>query len=78
MVMRAAILQEFFGTHSFGKLLGIVMGAGAVGGIVGPTMAGWFFDTFRNYHLAWFVLLGLVSFSIVLILWMKPRSSTSG
>ena len=78
MVMRVTILREFFGGHAFGRLLGIVMGAAALGGTIGPTMAGWFFDTFRDYHLAWFVLLGLVSLSIVLILTMKPRPSHTG
>jgi len=40
MVLRGAILCKTFGRGSFAKLLGIVMGSAAIGGTVGPTVAG--------------------------------------
>jgi OFA family oxalate/formate antiporter-like MFS transporter len=74
-VMRVVILREYFGSASFGKLLGIVMAAGAIGGMVGPTLAGWVFDTFGNYQWVWFGFLGMVILPIVLLLRLEPSKT---
>jgi len=68
MVVRGAILREYFGRTSFGKILGITMGSASIGGIIGPTLAGWAFDTLGNYHIIWPVLSGLNGVAIWLIL----------
>jgi len=34
IVLRGAILREYFGRNSFGKMIGITMGAGSIGGIM--------------------------------------------
>jgi MFS family permease len=56
MVLRGAILSEFFGRDSFGKMLGIIMGSGGIGGVIGPTSVGWMFDILGNYQLIWLFL----------------------
>jgi MFS family permease len=38
--LRGAIVREYFGRSSFGRLLGIILGMAAIGGIIGPTAAG--------------------------------------
>ncbi len=53
MVLRAAILRENFGRDSFGRLFGLILGAAATGGLVGPPLAGLIFDTWSNYLFAW-------------------------
>ncbi|MBA7624214.1 L-lactate transporter [subsurface metagenome] len=68
MVLRAAILREYFGRDSFGKIIGVTMGCSAIGGIIGPTLAGWVFDTLGSYHLIWLVFSGLIGLMILLIL----------
>jgi OFA family oxalate/formate antiporter-like MFS transporter len=68
MVLRGAILREHFGRGSLGKLLGITMGSASIGGIIGPTVAGWAFDTWGSYHLIWFVFCGTICLAIGLIL----------
>jgi OFA family oxalate/formate antiporter-like MFS transporter len=68
MVLRGAILREHFGRGSLGKLLGITMGSASIGGIIGPTVAGWAFDTWGSYHLIWFVFCGTICLTIGLIL----------
>ena len=68
MVLRGAILREYFGRESFGKILGIIMGCAAVGGIIGPTLAGWVFDILRSYQPIWFIFCGLTGLTALLTL----------
>ena len=78
MVLRGAILQEYFGTASFGKMIGIVMGSASIGGIIGPTLAGWAFDTLGSYTLVWYGLCAISGAAIFLIMKMKPAVSPPG
>jgi MFS family permease len=74
IVLRGAILREYFGRNSFGKIIGITMGSASIGGILGPTVAGWAFDTFGSYYLIWLVFCGLSSLAIHLVLKIKRCS----
>jgi len=67
MVLRVSMLREYFGRNSFGKLLGIIMGAASLGGIIGPLLAGWVFDTWRNYFYIWWVFAASVGVAILLV-----------
>jgi MFS family permease len=77
MVLRGAILQEYYGMASFGKMLGIVMGSASSGGIIGPTLAGWAFDTLGSYTAVWYGLCGISGAAIFLIMKMKPAAAPS-
>ena len=72
MVLRGSIIREYFGRDSFGKLIGIVMGSASIGGIIGPTLAGWIFDILGSYRSIWFVFAGLIGLAVFLALRMKP------
>ncbi|OGP63890.1 MAG: hypothetical protein A2170_06555 [Deltaproteobacteria bacterium RBG_13_53_10] len=73
VVLRGAILREYFGRQTFGRLLGLVMGAAAAGGMIGPTLAGFIFDTTGSYHYTW-IFLGIASsVSVLLILFIGPK-----
>jgi OFA family oxalate/formate antiporter-like MFS transporter len=72
MVVRGAIVREYFGRDSFGKMLGIIMGSASIGGIIGPTLAGWSYDTWGSYRPTWYVFLGFLSIGIILALRLKP------
>jgi len=74
IVLRGAILREYFGRNSFGKMIGITMGSASIGGIIGPTIAGWVFDTFGTYRIIWLVLCGLSGLAIHLVLKLKRCS----
>jgi OFA family oxalate/formate antiporter-like MFS transporter len=76
IVLRGAIMREYFGRNSFGKILGVTYGSGAIGGIIGPTLAGWAFDTLGNYHCVWLAFCGLNALALWLI--MKMRQSGDG
>ncbi|MEA3470939.1 MAG: MFS transporter, partial [Thermodesulfobacteriota bacterium] len=77
-VLRGAILREYYGRDSFGKMIGIVMGFGAAGGIVGPTLAGFVFDTIGNYQIVWSWFSGCVFLSILLIIMMGEAPRATG
>ena len=68
MVLRGAMLREYFGRDSFGRILGITMGCAAAGGIIGPTLAGWVFDILGSYQPIWLIFCGLFALTIWLIL----------
>ncbi len=70
-VLRGAILREYFGRDSFGKMLGILMGSSSIGGIIGPTLAGWVFDSFGTYQSLWLFYSASTSLMILLLLQMK-------
>ena len=72
-VLRSAILREHYGRTFFGKLMGIMMGFGAVGGIIGPTVAGWVFDRMGTYHYVWLTLGVLVGVAVFLILGVEAK-----
>ncbi|MGB9700093.1 MAG: MFS transporter [Thermodesulfobacteriota bacterium] len=72
MVLRGAILQEYFGRHIFGRMLGIIMGSASVGGIVGPTLAGFVFDHTGKYQYAWYAFSGFIILTSFLVLQIKP------
>jgi len=71
IVLRGAILREYVGRNSFGKILGVMYGSGAIGGIIGPTVAGWMFDTLGTYQIVWLALFGLNALAFWLTLQIK-------
>lgn len=71
-VIRGSILREYFGRDLFPRMLGIMLGFSSIGGIVGPTITGWIYDSYGDYHLIWFASIGILFASIVMILNAKP------
>ena len=74
MVLRGAIVREYFGRNSLGKMIGILMGSASLGGIIGPTLAGWTFDTLGSYRPIWYFFSGLLLIGTLLILKLKPAA----
>ncbi len=77
VTLRGAILSEYFGRASFGKALGIIMGISSIGGILGPVLAGFTFDTIGSYQLIWLVYCGLTPISVAAILMAKPAGDSN-
>jgi MFS family permease len=73
-VLRGTIIREYYDAHTFGRRMGVQMGFGAVGGIIGPTLAGFVYDTSGNYHIAWIGLSVLLFLAIALVLKIRPHA----
>ena len=71
MVLRGALVREYFGRDSFGKIMGVTMGFAAFGGIMGQTLAGWTFDTLGTYKVFWVILSGVLGAGMILMLKVK-------
>jgi OFA family oxalate/formate antiporter-like MFS transporter len=71
MVLRGSILREYFGRDSLGKMLGIVMGSASLGGIMGPTLAGWVFDSWGSYRFIWVAFSAITAMAITMVLKIK-------
>ncbi|MFC1929758.1 MFS transporter [Chloroflexota bacterium] len=70
-VLRVPVLKDYYGTTNIGSIIGVCFGLSAFGGIVGPLLAGWLFDTTNSYSLPWIISSILLLSSVPLILTLK-------
>jgi MFS family permease len=78
VTMRAALLREYYGRGSFGTIHGFTMGIMTLGTIVGAPFAGWIFDQWHNYQIAWIAIAIISAFAVVIMLTAPLSSATSG
>ena len=70
--MRAALIREYFGRSNFGTLFGFIMGLVAMGGVIGPIIAGWIYDNWGSYHAAWLLFACIVLISSIIMVTTPP------
>jgi len=70
--LRPALQADYFGTRSFGTIMGLMSLITMLGGIGSPVLAGWFFDVTGSYHLAWQLFALVTVPAIPLMLLAKP------
>ncbi len=70
--LRYALSREYFGRANFGSITGMIVGIGAVGGIVAPPLAGWAYDKLGSYQDAWFAF-GALPLATLLAVLTLPR-----
>jgi MFS family permease len=70
--MMPSLLREYFGRVRLATVLGLVMGVAALGGMVGPPLAGLAFDRLGSYQVAWFGFAGLVIAGMISLLTTPP------
>ncbi len=66
--IRTALMVEYFGRSAFGSIIGLSMGLTALGQIIGPFIAGWIFDIYGSYQLAWLLYAGLILAALIVII----------
>ena len=70
--LRPALQGDYFGTRSFGTILGLMAIVSMLGGLASPVVAGWIFDTMGSYRLAWRLFAVMTVPAIPLVLLAKP------
>ncbi len=67
--VRPALQADYFGTRSFGTIMGLMSLITMIGGLASPTIAGWLFDVTGSYRLAWqtFTLVTLPAIPLMLL-----------
>ncbi|MFC1956454.1 MFS transporter [Chloroflexota bacterium] len=78
MVMRPALMREYFGRANFGKILGWMLGINMLGSITGPPVAGWVYDTWNSYQGIWFIFAGVALVTLLSILAVRPVRIETG
>jgi len=70
--LRPALQADYFGTRSFGTIMGLMASVSMLGGLFSPVVAGWVFDVTGTYRLAWQIF-SLITFpAVALMLLAKP------
>ena len=70
--LRLSLVREYFGRTNFGTILGLIVGISAIGGIIGPTLAGWAYDNWGSYQVIWFLLAVLAIVAVISVLTITP------
>ncbi len=70
--LRPALQADYFGTRSFGTIMGLMSSIGMLGGLASPVIAGWIFDVLGSYRLAWQLSAFITLPAVFLILLAKP------
>jgi MFS family permease len=66
------LVAEHFGIRSHGVLFGIVVFAGAVGGSIGPVVAGYIYDVAGSYSPAFWICTAFITLGFGLLLSLRP------
>jgi sugar phosphate permease len=74
-VFYSAAADLFQGRH-FGSILGTITFGFSLGGAIGPPLAGFIYDKTNSYSLAFFIILGSLIASAVLMWLIAPRKLT--
>lgn len=71
--------RSLYGLSRFGSILGLIFALTAVGGVVGPMLASWVFDSLGNYLPAWYGAIGINVVSLGLFLSLRsPAAGPAG
>lgn len=72
--LRNALTAQHFGRLSFGEVAGAGRAASAPLSMLGMPFAGWIFDNYESYEIAFSVFLGLYVVACLGILMLRPRA----
>ena len=73
--LRPSLGRAYFGRASFGTIFGLIIGINMLGGLSGPPLAGWVYDTWGAYQSTWFVFAGLAAVALCLVASTRPLTT---
>jgi MFS family permease len=75
--MMAALIMEYFGRSKLGTIFGFMMGLSAIGGIIGPILTGWIFDSHESYYIVWLLFAGFVCVAGIIMITTPPVATAN-
>jgi MFS family permease len=72
----APLVAEHFGLSSHGLILGVIALGFTIGGAVGPSAAGYLYDSTGNYRIAFGVCAGAAVIGLILSLLLRPIANS--
>ena len=72
MPARGVIISTYFGTRHFGAIQGLSQSATVLGGMAGPILMGWMFDTTQSYIMSIYILAAVVAAAVPLTMFARP------
>jgi len=75
--LTSPLVAELFGTKSHGVIFGIVLFFGTIGGAIGPTVTGRFFDVRGSYQIAFLILVAVSIAGLVMASLLRPVKAKS-
>jgi len=75
------LMAQLFGTRSHGAIFGIAIAVGAIGGAIGPLLAGHMFDLTGSYRIPFLIVAGLIAIALILVMplgWPSRKGKGSG
>ena len=73
---RLSLQGDYWGRGIFGSLMGLQVGAGAVGGLISPVLVGWLADAY-DYRIAFMTVVVPLALAVIMVLLMTrpPRGA---
>ena len=71
-ILLTPLVAEHFGLSALGPVIGAIVFANSAGGAIGPTLAGYIFDTTGGYHLTFLICVITASIGCI-IFWVIDR-----
>ena len=71
-ILLTPLVAEYFGMVSLGAITGFVICLNAIGGAIGPTLAGYIFDSTGSYRIAFLICTILAIIGAALFWRLKP------
>jgi MFS family permease len=74
--LRPALQADYFGTRSYGTIMGLMSTVSMAGGLFSPVLAGWIYDATQSYQIAW-LLFGATTLPAILLILLtrQPKAS---
>ncbi len=65
ITLHSVILKECFGVSNLGGIIGFSISISALGMMAGPPMTSWIFESFGDYRIAWFIVIGVAILGVI-------------
>jgi len=75
MPLRPGLQADYFGTKSYGTIMGLMSVVSMPAGLVSPVFAGWVFDVTGSYRMAWQIISLMTLPAVFLMLIAAPPKS---